>query len=466
VKRHRLVWTSEAPSIGKALIPAFASASRSLVSGVPTHYCEIRPRDEAIFLLHIGAEIEHSLMVQYLYAAYSLDPDSATGVEGEKVRLWQHQILEIAREEMGHLVTVQNLLRLVGGPLSFGRQDCPYQSDFYPFPFELESLSITSLAKYIVSEMPEQTTIPEIEEIKSLATKGNAGRAVNRVGKLYEAIINLFEKLDDADFQPGSITYQADFDTWGRDYARAPRGTSESPKRNTAELIVRPVHSRTTALAALRAVAEQGEGNQANESEFSHFQRFVAIFRHFKSATVRFVRNMARNPVTMGVTPEPGDEPVTPITNQKSLLWAQLFNTRYRLLLSLLAHALHAEGPLTLSGAPSPRGRLIAGAFGEMYQLRALAGIIVRQPIDDSGSGVLCGPPFELPYSLALPDLPLGRWKAHRDILMGSDLIIEKLRYYGAGETKYLDALQFQNKTFLEQIAPILRTLDLPTGIV
>jgi hypothetical protein len=111
------------------------------------------------------------------------------------------------------------------------------------------------------------------------------------VGKLYEAIINLFEELNDADFQASSIAYQADFDTWGRDYARAPRGTSESPKRDAPELIVRPVHSRTTALAALKAVAEQGEGNLTNESEFSHFQRFVSIFRDFKSGMEHFVRH-------------------------------------------------------------------------------------------------------------------------------------------------------------------------------
>jgi hypothetical protein len=405
-------------------------------------------------------------MVQYLYSAYSLDAGSAAGEERERVQLWQQQILEIAREEMGHFVTVQNLLRLIGAPLSFGRQDYPYQSDFYPFPFELEPLSITSLAKYIVAEMPENPTIPEIEEIKSLATKGNAGKAVNRVGKLYEAIIMLFEKLNDADFQASSIAYQADFDTWGRDYARAPRGTSESPKRDAPELIVRPVHSRTTALAALKAVAEQGEGNLANESEFSHFQRFVAIFRDFKSGMERFVRNIARNPVTMEVASEADDEPVVRITNRKSLLWAYLFNTRYRLLLSLLAHALQAEGPLTSSGATNPRGRLVAGTFGEMYQLRALAGIIVRQHVDDSTSGLFCGPPFELPYSLAIPDLPSGRWRAHRDVIMASDLIIEQLRHHGAEETKYLHALQFQNKTFLEQIAAILRTLDLPAGIV
>ena len=101
-----------------------------------------------------------------------------------------------------------------------------------------------------------------------------------------------------------------------------------------------------------------------------------------------------------------------------------------------------------------------------MYQLRSLAEIIVRQPIDDSGSGIFCGPPTLN---------SLTRWNSRiypredgRRIvcLMGSDLVIGQLRHYGAGETKYLDALQFQNKAFLEQIAPILRTLDLPTGIV
>ena len=48
----------------KLLFQPLRQPNRSLVSGVPTHYCEIRPRDEAIFLLHIGAEIEHSLMVE------------------------------------------------------------------------------------------------------------------------------------------------------------------------------------------------------------------------------------------------------------------------------------------------------------------------------------------------------------------------------------------------------------------
>jgi hypothetical protein len=407
-------------------------------------------------------------MVQYLYAAYSLDPDSATGDEREKVRLWQQQILEIAREEMGHLVTVQNLLRVIGGPLSFARQEVPYQSDFYPFPFELKPLSKNSLAKFIVAEMPESSDNPELKEIKKLAMEGNAGKPVNRVGRLYEAIAKLFEKLDESDFQASSVAYQADFDTWGRDYARAPRGATApaaAVPRQAPELIVRPVYSKTTALAALKAVAEQGEGILTDDSEFSHFQRFVAIFRGFQHGGERYVRNIATNPVTMEVTTEPDEPPVTVIKDPKSLLWGQLFNTRYRLLLSLLSHALHAPGPLASVTGPSPRGRLVAGAFGEMYQLRALAEIMVRQPVGDP-SKTLSGPPFELPYSLTLSDLPAGRWKAHRDILMEADFLIERLREQKAGETSYLEGLQFQNKTFLEQIEAILRTLDLPVGIV
>ena len=61
----------------------------------------------AVMLLEIGASIEHALMVQYLYAAYSLRADHA------KAKQWRKTLLTIAREEMGHLLTVQNILTLL-----------------------------------------------------------------------------------------------------------------------------------------------------------------------------------------------------------------------------------------------------------------------------------------------------------------------------------------------------------------
>ena len=74
---------------------------------------ELAWRDYLIMLLKIAAELEQSLMVQYLFAAYSLGGDDAHEHE-RKVHEWRDAILTIAREEMGHLLTVQNCICLLG----------------------------------------------------------------------------------------------------------------------------------------------------------------------------------------------------------------------------------------------------------------------------------------------------------------------------------------------------------------
>ena len=56
--------------------------------------------DYAIFLLSMAAEIEHSLMVQYLYAAYSLGGPQVPEQHRGNVLEWQQVILGIAKEEM------------------------------------------------------------------------------------------------------------------------------------------------------------------------------------------------------------------------------------------------------------------------------------------------------------------------------------------------------------------------------
>ena len=90
---------------------------------------EMTWRDYLVLLLHLGAEIEHALMVEYLYAAYSLGGDQIPHAHRPMVQRWQTNILNVAREEMGHLLTVQNLLCLLGGPISFDREDPPWQRD-------------------------------------------------------------------------------------------------------------------------------------------------------------------------------------------------------------------------------------------------------------------------------------------------------------------------------------------------
>jgi hypothetical protein len=84
VKKHltrHLVWTSPAPLLeAEAIGLAPAAAPRTKLTTAAARPAKqeldldlfIAPRDRAIYLLHIGAEVEHALMAQYLYAAYSL----------------------------------------------------------------------------------------------------------------------------------------------------------------------------------------------------------------------------------------------------------------------------------------------------------------------------------------------------------------------------------------------------------
>ena len=65
-------------------------------------------RDHLLMLLSFGATVEHCLMVQYLYAAYSLRTDIADKRRRKLVESWRAGILAVAKEEMGHLLTVQN----------------------------------------------------------------------------------------------------------------------------------------------------------------------------------------------------------------------------------------------------------------------------------------------------------------------------------------------------------------------
>ena len=83
------------------------------------------PLEEARVFLRAGAEIEHALLVEYLYAAWSA-PSALTG-----------RVTEIAIQEMCHLITVQNLLRFIGAAPHLGRQDQDPIDGVDPFPFSL-----------------------------------------------------------------------------------------------------------------------------------------------------------------------------------------------------------------------------------------------------------------------------------------------------------------------------------------
>jgi hypothetical protein len=418
---------------------------------------ELSGPDYAVLLLRVAAEIEHSLMVQYLFAAYSLGGPDVPEDRSDEVRAWQETILGIAKEEMGHLLTVQNLLTLLRGPLDFNRDEYPYDNAFYPFPFRLEPVSPGSIAAYVCAESPEQWDDAESKAVKKRA-KADVGGTVNGVGKLYSALIELISntsRVPDSAFDTASVAFQATFGEWGRGYREGQRGREAMkalPDLPAPELLILSAGSRADAITALRAVGEQGEGydTPADENE-SHFRRFLTIYKALDKLEPDELENVVRplatnpraDPLPYGDTPDPRDPATrTPITNPEARLWANLFNVRYRKLLINLAHAFELADDSSDRDTLSPRGALIHRTFSEMYNLRSAAGILVGLPLDaDKPDGARAAPPFQMPYTLMLPSGERSRWILHRDLIEASGALIEQLQAPARPGQEYLIAL-------------------------
>jgi hypothetical protein len=439
----------------------FAAAAKprsALPSGFSGH-------DYAVYLLHIAAEIEHLLMVQYLYAAYSLGGDQVPDAKRAIVQRWQETIQGIAKEEMAHLVSVQNILRLIGGPLNLDRNDYPWDAPFYPFEFALEPLSRASLARYIVTESPEtwppDVSAAEKKEIIDLALAGQT-MPVKRVGVLYSLMIDVIkneELLPDALFQADTLPYQASWDEWGRAYRQGARGATLTPGSGTPDLLIMTAYSRASAVAALQAVAEQGEAAQIDPDidETSHFRRFLEIYREFPKAADKWspTANMAINPRTMG-----GDTPIegtSYISNEQTRHWGDLFNLRYRMLLLYLSHAFRMSGSDARHDDTGARGMIVHRTFGEMYNLRAVAKIMSKLPLGPPQNQLCAGPPFEMPYSIALPAAERDCWRLHLDLLEASAELGRRLQpRAGVAEINYLKSLAALDQETMAAIAAIM----------
>jgi hypothetical protein len=124
------------------------------------------------------------------------------------------------------------------------------------------------------------------------------------------------------------------------------------------------------------------------------------------------------------------------------------------MLLLYLKHSFYVEAP-SAATTRSPRGALVSWAFGEMYNLRTLASILMNLPLRP-GSEWMAGPPFEMPYSLALPARNPDRWRSHRDLLTASIQLIGQMLVPGQAQEKYLHALRTSDQTALEQVSVLI----------
>lgn len=176
-------------------------------------------------------------------------------------------------------------------------------------------------------------------------------------------------------------------------------------------------------------------------------------------------KHVCANPTTQRPPRKAGDPPLrensTPVTAPVSKRLAQLFNQRYRLLLNYLAHNFHIAG-LERADRPNLRAMLMHRVFGEMYNLKTLAGLLVRTPRlgpndPPDAKPKNAGPPFEMPYSLNIPDDDIDIWRAHNDLIKTSLERCKRLLSSASGN----DDASSKIKEELDRLGaePYLRTL-------
>lgn len=433
---RRITWSQPIMRAGepvKVTETEFASPAETRLATAPPSVVAVGspeltpvPQDaveEAVILLRIAAEVESALMVQYLYAAYSVLPNLIVDLPGIDHPVlsddWYDVVREIARQEMGHLITVQNLLLSLDAVPHLDRENfsCGHW-DLYPFPFHLHVLALDTLAEYVVAEAPRDIAAADKADYQEAVThaKGVVGH-VSRVGQIYERLYWLFQD-DDASQEPWTNVTNP-FPKWprwhiGPDYVgfnqdrqALPgewRGSDASDPPDTAVYVL-TVTDKATARGAIFRLAQQGEGPANADQVDTHFEKFLRLYKEFRAYSQQagapaFVRNQAANPTT-----QTGSQTGT-ITDLATLEWARFANVRYQMLLLDIALSLSVGQTGFVPGTTAGRRDFLGWSFREMRpNIKKLGEQLRTMPLEANGpaESVRAGLPFELPAEHSLP---------------------------------------------------------------
>ena len=354
----------------------------------------IEHREALIYMLCEAAELEHGIMCQYLFAAFSLkqrEDEGLTPEELDVVTRWRRTIAHVATEEMLHLALVQNVLSAIGAAPHLTRPNLPAPARHYPAGVNLTLVPFgeSALQHFMFLERPE-----------GMALEGATGIDA----PLHEAV----PLMADGDIVP----QLQDFATVGHLYRSIEEGLAHlADKFGERNLFVGPPRAQATgddfrwpelvavtdlasAQRALDTILEQGEGARGHW-EAAHFGEFVQILEEYRQ---KLAENPAFDPVrpVIFATVRRGehDEAAPLIRDRVTAQCTDLFNVSYEILLQILeryfAHTEETDAQLrTLANAAV----ILMGGV-----LRPLGDLITTLPVGPEHPGRTAGPSFELFY--------------------------------------------------------------------
>jgi hypothetical protein len=351
----------------------------------------VENREELIYLMSEASEIEHMLMLEYLFAAFSLKTDASEGLTEEQfgaIRRWERLISEVAAQEMLHLALWGNLLTAIGGAPNFHRPNFPQPVKYYPPGFHLSLLPFSeqALGNFVFNERPEgmEYDAPELELAREamsspitdvvvphepqFATQGNLYRAIE------QGFAHLVEKYGER-----------------RVFIVPPEAQATEQYFWWPELV--PVSDLASAQVAIDTIVEQGEGARGDRHE-AHFGKFLQVlveYLEFKERDPNF--EPARPVMAAWVRPPAGASVPDPtlITDPTTAGVADLFNASYEVMLQMLirffAHTEETDEELqTLSSTAISAMSLVIKPLGQL---------LTSLPVGVEFPGKTAGPNFE-----------------------------------------------------------------------
>tara|TARA_R110002124_G_scaffold286348_1_gene467030 strand:+ start:1 stop:1227 length:1227 start_codon:yes stop_codon:yes gene_type:complete len=333
--------------------------------------------------LNEAAEIEHSLLIQYLFAAFSLKQSIDEGVsemELEEINEWKRVILGIAREEMVHFGSVCNLLSAVGSGPRILRSNFPKKTDYFyglDAPFILSKFDAETIRRFTIFEIPQG-----IKPTKMMAMAEFAPDPLeyNKVGELYNKILKAFHEIPN--ILIGDPKNQ-DQDGW-----------SLERRKTIEEKILFPIKNLDDVKRAVDNIIEEGEGtpNDPETLNDSHYARFLEIQKRLGEINFDPSRSVIKNPATRIHRDSDPAIAVNIIENEDSLLACELFNSIYNsMLISVIQYYSHM-------GETQDEKTFLKNISWQTMSgiIRPLGELLTQLPFGNSENDSRTGPSFEI----------------------------------------------------------------------
>ncbi|HEY6380025.1 MAG TPA: ferritin-like protein [Candidatus Dormibacteraeota bacterium] len=364
----------------------------------------IEHREPLIYMLCAAAELEHALMCEYLFAAFSLKRSVDEGLTEEQlaaVNRWRSTILLVAKQEMLHLAINCNLVTSLGASPHLSRPNLPQPAKHYPAGVRLTLLPFgeQALRHFLFLERPEGM---DIEDADGLDAVDSAVPVMSEdeiaphlqefqtVGHLYRSIEAGFRHL------AGKVGEERLF-----------LGPAES--QAGGELFgweeLAPITSVDGAVRAIEAIVEQGEGPRGDWRS-AHFGRFLTVLNEYLDMMETSPGlEVARPVLPVLVRPPETGAQAELITDPRTARVADLCNVAYEVLLQLLYRLMcHVDE------SDDQVKTLADVAVGVMFDvIEPLADILTALPVGPEHPGKTAGPTFELFYQ---PDYLLPHRRA------------------------------------------------------